>query len=114
MLPPLRATSGKRRACEPLAPVVYHDVVAHVGGQGPSPQPGPLKNGGGDLEAYPRGILHPPKAVTALVQEVHIDNWVIHQVFPDSRKVDQRRYVVEGELSSWSDARKHQNLYTNV
>jgi len=52
--------------------------------------------------------------VPALVEEVHVNNRVIHQVLPNPRKVNQRRHVIEGELSSWPDTRQHQNLYTIV
>jgi len=30
------------------------------------------------LETHPCGFLHPPKAMTALVKEVHINNRVVH------------------------------------
>ena len=52
--------------------------------------------------------------MAALVKEVHTNDRVVHQVFSNPRKVYQRRHVVEGELSSWSDARQHQNLCANV
>ena len=52
--------------------------------------------------------------MTALVKEIHINNWVIHQVFSDAGEVDQEGHLVGSELSSWPDARKHQNLYTDV
>jgi len=49
-----------------------------------------------------------------LVEEVHVNNRVIHQVLSNPRKVNQGRYIIEGELSSWPDTRQHQNLYTNI
>ena len=52
--------------------------------------------------------------MTALVEDIYVNNRVIHQVLSDSRKVNQRGHIVEGELSGWPDTRQHQNLYTNV
>lgn len=49
--------------------------------------------------------------MTAFVEQIYVDYGVIHQVFADSRKVDQRRDIMECELSGWSDTRQHQNLY---
>jgi hypothetical protein len=73
-----------------------------------------LEDSGNSLESHPWGVPQPPKTVTTLVEKIHINNRVIHQVLSDPRKVNQRGYIVEGELSSWSDTRQHQNLYTNV
>lgn len=96
-----------------LAPAVWHNMITHIGGQGPSPHPGPLENSGGNLQIYP-GLLHPPEPTATLLEEIHVNNWVIHQVLSDPRQVDQRGHIVEGELGSWADARQHQNLYTYV
>ena len=52
--------------------------------------------------------------MTALIEEIYVNDRVIHQVLSNPRKVDQRRHIMEGELSSWSDAGQHQNLYTSV
>ena len=52
--------------------------------------------------------------MAALVEEVHVDNGVIHQVLSDPRKVDHRGHIVEGKLGSWADTGQHQNLHTNI
>jgi hypothetical protein len=52
--------------------------------------------------------------VAALVEEVYVNDRVVHQVLPNPRKVDQWGYIMESELSSWSNTRQHQNLHTNI
>ena len=52
--------------------------------------------------------------MAALVEEIYIDDRVIHQVLSNAREVDQKGHIVRGKLRSWSDTRQHQNLYTNV
>ena len=93
---------------------MYWKVIAYAGGQGSGPTPGPLEQSGSNLETHPFGFLHPRKAVTAFVAEIHINNRVVHQVFSDPRKVDQRDHIVEGELGGWADTGQHQNLHANV
>ena len=50
----------------------------------------------------------------ALVEEVRVNNRMIHQVFSNPGKVNQRGNLMERELGGWSNPRQHQDLYTNV
>ena len=113
MLSPQRAVSQKRCTRGLLTSNgLLYKMVAHVSGQGSSPPPCPLEKSGNNLRSY--GFVNPSKAVTALIEEIHVNDRVIHQVLSNPRKVNQRGHIVGGELASWSDARQQQNLSTNV
>lgn len=91
-----------------------NNPTAHVRGQGTSPKQRPLQNGGSGPEVESFAFKHPSKIVAALVEDIHINDGVIHQVLPDPRKVNQRGDIMERELSSWSNTRQHQDLQTTV
>ena len=52
--------------------------------------------------------------MTALVEEIHGNDRVVHQVLSNPRKVDHDGYIMRSELSGWPDPRKHQDLFDNV
>jgi hypothetical protein len=109
---PQRAVPQKRRACEPLP---QRFIIRYSRSRWWSRAQSPLHDHWKVAEAIfnPMG-LHPSKAVAALVEEIYVNDRVIHQVLSNPRKVDQWGYIMEGELSSWSDTRQHQNLHINV
>ena len=52
--------------------------------------------------------------MTTLVEEIHGNDWVVHQVLSNPRKVDQEGYIMGSEPSGWPDPRKHQDLFGDV
>ena len=93
---------------------VPRSIIAHVCGQRPAPHPGPLEKSRDGLKIYPADFTHPPKTVTALLEEVHVNGGVVHQVLSDSRKVYQGSDIMECQLGGWSDTRQHQDLRADV
>ena len=52
--------------------------------------------------------------MATLVEEINGKGGVVHQVFPNPRKVDHDGYIMRSELSSWPDPGKHQDLFNDV
>jgi hypothetical protein len=52
--------------------------------------------------------------MTTLLEEIHADDRVVHQMLSNPRKVNQGGYIVGSQLSCWPNPRKHQNLFGDV
>ena len=108
--PPACVVDAKARRSPTL--VLQYEIITHTARKWPSPSPVPLEKTENGLKI--EETLHPPEVMTTLVEEIHGNDWVVHQVLSNPRKVDQEGYIMGSEPSGWPDPRKHQDLFGNV
>ena len=92
--------------------MLQHEIITYADRKWPSPSPVPLENTEKGLKI--KETSRPPEVMATLVEEINGKGGVVHQVFPNPRKVDQDGYIMGSELSGRSDPRKHQDLFDNV